>query len=396
MTDPPGTPGDDIRRPLDESLPSGPPRPARTDPAPPAGEPAPGNPAPPASGPAESAPLRPAAPAAATPEAGTATPNALTAPDAGTGTPAAGTAEPVELAAFRPALVARIAGAAAAAGAAPATAARALSTWTGRPAGRYAMPALLIAALLGITLSTGAFLVPTGSGGNPDGDAQTAPPGAIPGSPPPTGPPGAAPPLNNPGSVPTGQGNPAELLTGWAEQMQVRTGIPLVALRAYGYAELAVTATTPGCRLSWTTLAAIGRVESNHGSSGGATLLDDGRALPPIFGLPLDGQGDRAEILDTDGGAMDLDPTYDRAVGPMQFIPSTWQVEAVDATGDGISDVHNIHDAALAAANYLCRNGRDLATAEGWWQAVLSYNAVQAYAEAVFAAANLHGQQSRG
>jgi hypothetical protein len=394
MTDPPGTPGDDIRRPLDESLPSGPPRPPRpprTDPAPPAGAPAPDNPAPSASGPAESAPLRPAAPAPATPATAAVPDAATTAPDA-----AAEPVEPAEPATLRPALVARIAGAAATASAAPAIAARALAGWTGRPAGRYTMPALLIAALLGIALSTGAFLVPTGSDDNPDGGAQTAPPGAIPGSPPPTGPPGAAPPLNNPGSVPTGLGNPAESLTGWAEQMQTRTGIPLVALRAYGYAELAVTATTPGCRLSWTTLAAIGRVESNHGSSGGATLLEDGRALPAIIGLPLDGQGDRAEILDTDGGAMDLDPTYDRAVGPMQFIPTTWQVEAVDATGDGISDVHNIHDAALAAANYLCRNGRDLATAEGWWQAVLSYNAVQAYAEAVFAAANLYGQQSRG
>jgi membrane-bound lytic murein transglycosylase B len=255
------------------------------------------------------------------------------------------------------------------------------------------MPALLIGGLLGVALSSGAFLVPTG--GEPD---PTAPPDptAAPGLVAPTAPPAAAPPLNNPGSVPTGPGNPADTLAGWADQLQARTGIPAVALRAYGYAELAVGATTPGCRLSWTTLAAIGRVESNHGSSGGASLLPDGRALPPIFGLPLDGAGDRAQILDTDGGQLDQDPTYDRAVGPMQFIPSTWLLEAVDATGDGIGDVHNIFDASLAAANYLCRSGRDLTTAAGWWEAVLSYNAVQVYAEAVFAAANQYGLESRG
>ena len=38
---------------------------------------------------------------------------------------------------------------------------------------------------------------------------------------------------------------------------------------------------------------------------------------------------------DTDGGELDKDTVYDRAVGPMQFIPSTWAVVKVDADGDG-------------------------------------------------------------
>jgi hypothetical protein len=293
----------------------------------------------------------------------------------------------------RPTRLAGLVRAVQAAGRAHRRAGRAAANWMGRPGGRFAVPGLLIAALLGVALSTGAFLVPTGGADRP---GPPAPPVVGPsGIPLPTAPPGGVPPLNTPGSVPTGQGNPADALIGWAEQVQARTGIPEVALRAYGYAELAVRATTPTCQLSWTTLAAIGRVESNHGSSGGATLLGDGRALPPIFGLPLDGEGDRALILDTDGGTLDQDPIYDRAIGPMQFIPQTWQSEAVDATGDGIGDVHNLHDASLAAANYLCRGGRDLTTATGWWSAVLSYNPVQAYAEAVFAAANEYGRQSR-
>lgn len=277
-------------------------------------------------------------------------------------------------------------------------AARRLARWTRRPAGRFALPGLLIAALLGVALSTGAFLVPTtgpGPAGAP-GPSGTPASGAPPGFPGPSGAPSAPAPINTPGSVPSGQGSPVQALADWAAQAQTRTDIPRIALQAYGYAELAVRSTTPACRLTWTTLAAIGLVESNHGSSGGARLLDDGRALPQIIGLPLDGQGDRAQITDTDGGALDGDLTYDRAVGPMQFIPGTWQLEAVDATGDGIADVHNIHDAALAAANYLCRQGRDLTTPTGWWGAVLSYNNLQSYAEDVFAAANDYGRASRG
>jgi membrane-bound lytic murein transglycosylase B len=178
--------------------------------------------------------------------------------------------------------------------------------------------------------------------------------------------------------------------------MSVRTGIPVVALQAYGYTELVLAQTTPGCHLSWTTLAAIGLVESGHGGTGGAALLPDGRARPAIFGPPLDGQGDRKLIQDTDNGLLDGDPVYDRAVGPMQFIPATWRVEQTDATGDRVADPQNIHDAALAAGAYLCRAGRDLTTPADWWSAVLAYNAVQSYAQQVFNAANDYGGRSRG
>lgn len=185
------------------------------------------------------------------------------------------------------------------------------------------------------------------------------------------------------------------MVRGWAQQLSTRTGISVVALQAYGYAELVVSETTPGCGLSWTTLAAIGRAESGHGGTGGATPLPDGRALPQIIGPPLDGGGDRKRILDTDGGSVDGDSTYDRAVGPMQFIPDTWQQQRVDASGDGVADPHNIHDAALAAANYLCADGRDVTTPEGWWAAVLAYNDVQSYALDVFNTANDYGSRSR-
>ncbi|MBO0869708.1 MAG: lytic murein transglycosylase, partial [Micromonosporaceae bacterium] len=167
------------------------------------------------------------------------------------------------------------------------------------------------------------------------------------------------------------------------------------ALAAYGYAQLSVDATTPGCHLTWTTLAGIGKVESNHGSANNATLLANGMVEPPILGDVLNGQGGRALVTDTDGGRLDTDPTYDRAVGPMQFLPSTWEQFKADGDQDGQESPNDINDAALAAANYLCSGGRDLATSAGWWSAINAYNAPNAYAQSVFNAADQYGKLSR-
>jgi hypothetical protein len=278
---------------------------------------------------------------------------------------------------------------------APGRAGLALAAWSRRPTGRLALPATLITALLASGLTTGAVLVPrSASTADPVGSPSAIPTQAAP----PTTP-SAAPTAEPADTPPVGAGEqdgiPAEVLRGWAQQMSERTDIPVVALQAYGYAELVVAQTTPGCRLSWTTLAAIGRVESNHGRTSDSTLQLDGRAWPAIIGQPLDGQDGRQLVEDTDNGVLDGDPIYDRAIGPMQFIPETWRREQVDATGDGVADPHNIHDAALAAANYLCRQGRDLSTAADWWQAVLAYNDVQSYAQEVFDAANDYGRRSR-
>ena len=111
--------------------------------------------------------------------------------------------------------------------------------------------------------------------------------------------------------------------------------------------------------LPWSVLAAIGKIESNHGRFGGGRLQSDGRVSPPIIGIPLDGTNGTAEIRDTDDGIFDGDVIYDRAVGPMQFIPSTWATSGVDASGDGIADPHNAIDAIHAAAGYLCAVGAD-------------------------------------
>ena len=45
------------------------------------------------------------------------------------------------------------------------------------------------------------------------------------------------------------------------------------------------------------------------------------------------------------------------AVGPMQFLPSTWEAYGADGDGDGVSDVMNPIDAVHGAARLLCANG---------------------------------------
>lgn len=277
----------------------------------------------------------------------------------------------------------------------PAAVAGATHRWATRPLGRLVLPGLLIAVLVGATGTAGAYLVPA--------TALPSPP-APPASQPVEAPTTVAPdPGNLPTALPTATaagipGAPAReaaKLAPWALPLSTRLQVPPTALEAYGYAQWVLEQTQPGCRLSWTTLAAIGRVESNHGYAGGATLTPDGRAFPPIVGPALDGQGGRRLITDTDAGALDNDARYDRAVGPMQFIPTTWRSWATDADGDGMSDPHDVDDAALAAAKYLCADNRDLSVAGSWWQAVLSYNNVQAYADSVFETANRYGQLSR-
>jgi membrane-bound lytic murein transglycosylase B len=173
----------------------------------------------------------------------------------------------------------------------------------------------------------------------------------------------------------------------WVTDRVGRTGIPVSAMRAYAQAALTQRAAQPSCRLSWSTLAAIGAVETHHGTIDDRTLTADGKALPRIVGLPLSG-GTLDAVTDTDGGLLDGDDRWDRAVGPMQFIPSTWSAWAVDADGDGRADPDDVDDAAATAARYLCADGHDLGDRQGWIAAVAAYNHREDYVRAVAEEAN--------
>jgi hypothetical protein len=105
-------------------------------------------------------------------------------------------------------------------------------------------------------------------------------------------------------------------------------------------------ATCPG--MSWTVLAAIGQVESGHGR----------------------------DPSTSSAGAM----------GPMQFLPSTFATYAVDGDGDGKADIMNPADAIFTAGRYLCANGAGRggsAVANAVWH----YNHADWYVQMVLALA---------
>jgi membrane-bound lytic murein transglycosylase B len=160
-------------------------------------------------------------------------------------------------------------------------------------------------------------------------------------------------------------------------------GIPSAALFAYRRAESLLAKADASCKLPWNLVAAIGRVESNHGRSDGNALSADGLAQPGIYGDPLDGRSGRAKVTDTDKGALDNDTVYDRAVGPMQFIPGTWSNVGVDSDNDGKKNPQDIDDAATAAGIYLCAGSDDLSTDKGAGAAVKRYNHSDSYVDLV-------------
>ncbi len=152
----------------------------------------------------------------------------------------------------------------------------------------------------------------------------------------------------------------------------------------------AADALSDRCKLPSSLLMAIGEVESS--SLRGRRLDARHNVVPPVIGPALSG-GRFAAIRDSDGGRLDGDPVWDRAVGPMQFIPGTWRLWGADGNGDGVADPQNVDDAALAAGRYLCAGGRDLSQRADLEEAVLSYNHSQRYLATVL---DLHDSLMEG
>jgi membrane-bound lytic murein transglycosylase B len=167
------------------------------------------------------------------------------------------------------------------------------------------------------------------------------------------------------------------------------TEMSVVALDAYWRAASRVQAA--GCPLSWAVLGGIGRVESGHGTTRDSEPQPDGSVRPRILGIPLDGSRGTMAIPDSDGGQLDGDVVTDRAVGPMQFIPSTWRSSGRDGNGDGTADPNNLYDAAAAAAGYLCRAAGASPSPEALGGAVHSYNHDWGYVRKVLGLARGYG-----
>ena len=131
---------------------------------------------------------------------------------------------------------------------------------------------------------------------------------------------------------------------GSALTITVLRPVRVVSRRPATYRELYVQSARYCPGLSWHVLAAIGQVESGHGRNAGRSSAG--------------------------------------ALGPMQFLPSTWSYYGVDGDGDGRADITSAYDAVPAAALYLCRNGagrggKDLSSA------VFAYNHADWYVRLV-------------
>ncbi|MFC4854033.1 lytic transglycosylase domain-containing protein [Actinophytocola glycyrrhizae] len=168
-----------------------------------------------------------------------------------------------------------------------------------------------------------------------------------------------------------------------------KLGINGTMLGAYMQAAQALASTQPNCKLHWSLLASIGRIESNHARGG--RLDAEGNTSPQILGPVLNGGG-FAAIRDTDGGKWDGDSRWDRAVGAMQFIPSTWEGYAADGNADGVRSPHNVYDATVAAGKYLCSGGMDLSNPQDRATAVFRYNHSNSYVATVLSWADAYAR----
>jgi hypothetical protein len=102
--------------------------------------------------------------------------------------------------------------------------------------------------------------------------------------------------------------------------------------------------------IPWNVLAAIHKRETNFGKT------------------TRPGDPERKNMISSKG-----------AIGPFQFLPSTWEAYGVDGNGDGKADPWDVEDAAHAAARYL----RDHGGQEDLEKALWHYNHASWYVEDV-------------
>jgi len=170
--------------------------------------------------------------------------------------------------------------------------------------------------------------------------------------------------------------------------------IPPAAYAAYKSAASRLRHVQPSCALPWWLLAGIGFVESHHAAGGGSLTRGwNGIARPHILGPLLDGSHGFAAIRDSDHGRFDGNAHWDRAVGPMQFLPSTWLMWGARPSGT-LGNPEDIRDAARAAGGYLCAGNARLSNTNQLALAVYRYNHSFDYVRLVLSVAARYAQMS--
>ena len=195
-------------------------------------------------------------------------------------------------------------------------------------------------------------------------------------------------------AAPTGSSRPTRarqtsVSSAWVARTARAAGIPAPAVRAYGAATLRELAADPGCHLAWTTLAGVGWVESQHGTLGGLRLGADGRPSRQIDGPVLDGSGDVAAVPGDAG-------SWQRATGPLQFIPSTGSAGAPTATATESPTRRTSTTRRTPPHATSARPGPTSPPAPGWSAAIFSYNHSDAYVRSVYDAAQAYADRTAG
>lgn len=157
---------------------------------------------------------------------------------------------------------------------------------------------------------------------------------------------------------------------------------------AYENASTQIEVLRPGCAMRAQILGGIAQEESHQGTIHGRTVNETTFDVePPLYGIPLDGSPGVMAIADTDGGRLDDLLVWDRAVGPFQFIPTSWVAYGQDGNGDGAANPHNMFDAALAAAVHLCDAAGNIdfnADEAALRRGLFAYNRSAVYVSAVY------------
>ena len=173
----------------------------------------------------------------------------------------------------------------------------------------------------------------------------------------------------------------------------VRSGPSALAVSEIPPFLLARYEASPVCAgLPWQVVAAIGWVESRHGQ--GRVDPSTGNADPPMHGPALDGSAGNMAMPATPASTANTgDPVWDHAVGPMQFLTSTFDAWAIDASGDPTPSPNNAYDAIATAGRFLCNGAARLDSIE---EAIRRYNNSATYVADVLAKALAYGMSLAG